>query len=135
MRLQNATLVHRLDDARQGLEATVASRTNELRATNAALLREVAERRRSEDRVRHLLAHDPLTNLPNRLLLVDRLQQALARSRRYGTKTAVPLFDIDRFKDVNDSYGHPAGTVAVRAGRSRPGGRCSGLGHGGAVRG
>ena len=48
LNLQNATLVHRLDDARQGLEATVATRTMELRATNAALLREVAERRRSE---------------------------------------------------------------------------------------
>ena len=111
--LQNATLVHRLDDARQGLEATVATRTMELRATNAALLREVAERRRSEDRVRHLLAHDPLTNLPNRLLLLDRIQQALARSTRYGTKTAVVIFDIDRFKDVNDSL-DPAGDRLLR---------------------
>ena len=114
LNLQNATLVHRLDDARQGLEATVATRTMELRATNAALLREVAERRRSEDRVRHLLAHDPLTNLPNRLLLLDRIQQALARSTRYGTKTAVVIFDIDRFKDVNDSFGHPAGDRLLR---------------------
>ena len=109
LNLQNATLVHRLDDARQGLESTVATRTMELRVTNAALLREVAERRRSEDRVRHLLAHDPLTNLPNRLLLVDRLEQALARSTRYGSKTAILIFDIDRFKDVNDSFGHPSG--------------------------
>jgi GGDEF domain-containing protein len=114
LNLQNATLVHRLDDARQGFEATVATRTMELRATNAALLREVAERRRSEDRIRHLLAHDPLTNLPNRLLLVDRIQQALARSKRYDTKTAVVVFDIDRFKDVNDSFGHPAGDRLLR---------------------
>ncbi len=112
--LQNATLVHRLDDARQGLESTVATRTMELRATNAALLREVAERRRSEDRVRHLLAHDALTNLPNRLLLADRIEQSLARSTRYGTKTAVLVFDVDRFKDINDSFGHPAGDRLLR---------------------
>ena len=110
--LQNATLVHRLDDARQGLEATVATRTMELRAT-AARCAQVAERRRSEDRVRHLLARDPLTNLPSRLLLLDRIQQALARSTRYGTKTAVVIFDIDRFKDVNDSTG-PRGDRLLR---------------------
>lgn len=114
LNLQNATLVDRLDHARRGLDATVADRTVELRATNAALLREVAERRRSEDRVRHLLAHDPLTNLPNRLLLLDRLGQALARSRRYRTRTAVLLFDVDRFKDVNDSFGHPTGDQLLR---------------------
>ena len=121
LNLQNAHLVARLDLARRGLEATVTQRTAELRATNVALLREVAERRRTEDRVRHLLAHDPVTNLPNRLMLLDRLGQALARSRRNGTRTAVMLLDVDRFKDVNDSFGHPAGDQLLRslAGRMR----------------
>lgn len=121
LNLQNAHLVARLDLARRGLEATVAERTAELRTTNAALLREVAERRRTEDRVHHLLAHDPVTNLPNRLMLLDRLEQALARSRRSGTRTALMLLDLDRFKDVNDSFGHPAGDQLLRslAGRAR----------------
>ena len=109
LHLQNASLVRRLDGARQHLEATVAHRTLALQAANDALSTEVAERRRSEERVRHLLAHDPLTNLPNRLLLFDRLDQALARSRRFGSKTGVMVFDIDRFKEINDTFGHPAG--------------------------
>ena len=114
LHLENGALVGRLDEARQGLEATVADRTVELRAANEALSREVAERRRSEERVNHLLAHDPLTSLPNRILLFDRLSQALARSRRFGTRTALMIFDIDRFKDINDGYGHPAGDRLLR---------------------
>jgi diguanylate cyclase (GGDEF)-like protein len=114
LHLQNATLVHRLDEARQGLEATVAHRTLELQAANDSLSREVVERRRSEERVRHVLAHDPLTGLPNRLLLFDRLGQALAHSRRFGTKTAVMVFDVDRFKAINDTFGHPTGDRLLR---------------------
>ncbi len=115
LHLQNAALAHRLEEARQGLEATVETRTAELRATNAALSHEIGVRRRTEDRVRHLLAHDPLTNLPNRLLLFDRLRQAMAGSRRSGQRTAVIVFDVDRFKDVNDGHGHPAGDSLLRA--------------------
>ena len=102
LHLENAALVGRLDQARQNLEVKVAARTIELRAANEALSREVIERRRSEERINHLLAHDPLTGLPNRILLFDRLSQALGRSRRFGTRTALMIFDIDRFKDVND---------------------------------
>ena len=67
-------LVARLEGARNDLERRVSERTEQWRETNRALLEEIDERRRKEARVRHLLAHDSLTNLPNRLLLVDRLE-------------------------------------------------------------
>jgi diguanylate cyclase len=53
--------------------------------------------------------HDPLTHLPNRTLLIDRLQQALFRSQRNGTNIAVLFIDLDNFKTVNDEYGHLIG--------------------------
>ena len=57
----------------------------------------------------HLVRHDALTGLPNRLLFEDRVQQSLALARRSGAEVAVMVLDIDRFKSINDSYGHNAG--------------------------
>jgi diguanylate cyclase (GGDEF)-like protein len=65
--------------------------------------------RRSEERLRHMAEHDALTNLPNRVLLNDRLQMAMERVKRFNSILAVLMVDLDCFKEVNDSLGHLAG--------------------------
>jgi diguanylate cyclase (GGDEF)-like protein/PAS domain S-box-containing protein len=68
---------------------------------------------RDEERMRHDAVHDPLTGLPNRTLLRDRLDRALARSSRDGGATGVLFVDLDNFKEVNDVHGHPTGDAVL----------------------
>ncbi|NRF67619.1 EAL domain-containing protein [Aquincola sp. S2] len=100
--------------AREDLELRVRERTAELAHTNQRLLAEMAEREQVENRVRHLANHDELTGLPNRRLLLDRLAQALALARRANEQLAVMFLDLDRFKTINDSLGHPVGDALLR---------------------
>jgi diguanylate cyclase (GGDEF)-like protein len=65
--------------------------------------------RESEERLRHLSEHDALTNLPNRILLNDRLAMALQRAERFQERLGLLMVDVDRFKEVNDTYGHHVG--------------------------
>ncbi len=78
--------------------------------------------RRSEQKLLHLAHHDPLTDLPNRTLFLARLEHALSLSAREGGSGAVLFLDLDRFKDVNDSLGHPTGDrlLCAVAERLRP---------------
>jgi len=74
-----------------------------------AFLRDITERRQTEERLAHLALHDPLTDLPNRRLLVDHLALSCGRGRRSGVPTALLYLDLDGFKAINDQLGHSAG--------------------------
>ena len=97
------------------LSVLVATLMLVLRTGRARALRLVAER---TDELRHQALHDALTDLPNRALIMDRIEQLLNRSRRNETTGAALFIDLDDFKNVNDSLGHEAGDrllVAVAA--------------------
>jgi diguanylate cyclase (GGDEF)-like protein len=79
---------------------------------------DVTEKRRTEQRIAHMASHDALTNLPNRTLFRERMEQALARVNR-GESVAVLCLDLDRFKEVNDTLGHPAGDELLGAAAER----------------
>lgn len=64
--------------------------------------------------LRHMAQHDPLTGLPNRALFSDRLQNELARAKRHGDHFAMIFLDLDRFKPINDSYGHGVGDLLLK---------------------
>jgi len=75
---------------------------------------DISERKRVETEINRLAFHDPLTHLPNRRLLIDRLQQALASSVRSGRKGALLFIDLDNFKTLNDSLGHDIGDLLLQ---------------------
>lgn len=78
-----------------------------------AFVRDITERKAYEERLRHQATHDALTGLPNRLLLMDRLAQAIALARREGKRIGVLLLDLDNFKLVNDNFGHLQGDALL----------------------
>ncbi|MCU1358878.1 MAG: hypothetical protein JWN99_167, partial [Ilumatobacteraceae bacterium] len=90
-------------------------------------LQDITGRKRMEAEIAHQALHDPLTGLPNRVLLIDRLVHGLAGSRRRGSQLGVMFLDVDHFKVVNDSMGHNSGDDLLRhaadciAGAIRPG--------------
>lgn len=118
-------MVHRKNGAMFWVELEVVSvqATAEDVTHWVAVGRDITQRKTAEDMIRHMALFDPLTDLPNRQLLTERLQQALAQSERTGQHGALMFIDLDNFKILNDTLGHHVGDqllkkVAIRLAQS-----------------
>jgi diguanylate cyclase (GGDEF)-like protein/PAS domain S-box-containing protein len=91
------------------------------RETEARLLmvKDVTAQVEAREQLVRLANHDPLTGLPNRLLLEDRMQAALANAARHRTRAAILCMDLDRFKKINDTFGHAVGDSCLREAADR----------------
>ena len=79
------------------------------RESSLLVAKDITAQAAEHDQLMHRASHDPLTGLPNRLLLQDRMETALAAALRHGRKAAILCIDLDRFKKINDTHGHAAG--------------------------
>ena len=95
-----------LEEANSALDRRVRERTE-------ALEQEIAQRRQAQLQLDHLAHHDPLTGLPNRVMFRERLSRRLLDTTSPGRPLAVLFIDLDRFKDVNDTLGHPVGDALL----------------------
>ncbi len=96
-----------------------SARWSEEHQLRIAVAHDITERKQMEARLERMARHDPLTDLPNRSLFLDRLQTGLTRARRENTLLSLLFIDIDGFKEVNDRYSHTMGDKLLRMIASR----------------
>lgn len=101
------------------IELTLSELTIDGSLLLSGTMRDISERRKSEERIEQLAYYDQLTGLPNRVLFMDRLKQSLARARRYDTQLGLLFLDLDRFKTLNDTLGHTIGDQFLKAAAER----------------
>ncbi len=99
----------------RGLENEIRQRATELETINRNLIQEILERQQAQAQLAHQALHDELTGLPNRVQLKARLTELMTQFHRRGTPFAVLFIDCDRFKLVNDSFGHLVGDHLLQA--------------------
>jgi len=106
---------YRKDGSFFPVEASIAKVRVEGDWLLAVTMRDLTERKKAEDDLTRRATHDPLTGLPNRALIRERLTTAMQHSRRSGISVALLFIDLDGFKLVNDTYGHDAGDAVLKA--------------------
>ncbi|MCW8826449.1 MAG: EAL domain-containing protein [Gammaproteobacteria bacterium] len=116
---QRAQAQRELEKHQADLEKVVEERTQELVGINENLQREIDERQQVEQNLRFAEHYDQLTELPNRVLLLDRIKHAISSSAREEWMVAVLFLGIDRFKKINDSLGHAVGDKLLQQVASR----------------
>lgn len=124
---RNEVTGYRKDGSFFPVEASIAKFRDDGEWLLVVTMRDISEQRKAEEELTKRATHDPLTGLPNRALIRERVANALQRSRRTGLSLALLFVDLDGFKAINDTHGHEAGdlilkTVATRLiGQARPG--------------
>ena len=102
------------DGGRFPVELTLSEMTISGEPKFTCVVRDITERKRADEVIRKLTLHDPLTGLSNRNEFHRRLDAAVKRADRQGTEVALLLVDLDRFKEINDSFGHPVGDELLK---------------------
>ena len=116
----NNEVIHRtqtqvlLEDSKRDLKEKVIERTIELENINKDLTKEIADKEKAEESLEYIAYHDELTDLPNRNLLIDRINDSIETARRNQQELGILFIDLDRFKAINDSLGHNIGDRLIK---------------------